>query len=161
MMQAIPPSDTRPSTNRSDDTLSLAGLNPRSCTVCRRRKVKCDKKMPCGNCVKAGNDCVFPALRSVPQPSNSSYTQSNSRDAQLLARLNKLENVVRELRKHPDIEVAGPNQFAWNTKHTGGTSETSPNIYQLRTDVGKLEISENGQSRYSSDRLWTSLYDEA
>lgn len=28
---------------------------PRSCLFCRRRKIKCDKAIPCGNCRKRGN----------------------------------------------------------------------------------------------------------
>ena len=159
MQSASSLSNGPPSGNASNALPSLAGINPRSCTVCRRRKVKCDKKMPCGNCVKAGNDCVFPASRGVPQPSNSSYSQSSGRDAQLLARLNKLEKVVKELRRHPDVEEGRPSQFAWNAKP--GDRETSPSEYMLRTDVGRLQISDDGQSRYSSSRLWTTLCDEA
>jgi hypothetical protein len=36
------------------------GSKPPSCFVCRRRKVKCDKKQPCENCSKMGTACIFP-----------------------------------------------------------------------------------------------------
>ncbi|KAK1837621.1 fungal specific transcription factor domain-containing protein, partial [Colletotrichum chrysophilum] len=36
-------------------------LNPRSCVTCRRRKVRCDKQMPCSNCRRAVIQCIFPA----------------------------------------------------------------------------------------------------
>lgn len=40
-----------------------------SCLECRRRKLKCDKAHPCGNCTKFVRDCVFlaPALDPAAQ----------------------------------------------------------------------------------------------
>lgn len=40
-----------------------------SCLECRRRKLKCDKNHPCGNCTKFVRDCVFlaPALDPASQ----------------------------------------------------------------------------------------------
>lgn len=39
---------------------------PLSCTECRRRKLKCDRSLPCGQCVrsKTADDCAFVS----PQP---------------------------------------------------------------------------------------------
>jgi hypothetical protein len=32
----------------------------RSCVLCRRRKIKCNRESPCNNCVKSGrNECVY------------------------------------------------------------------------------------------------------
>ncbi|RAL12591.1 Zn(II)2Cys6 transcription factor [Aspergillus homomorphus CBS 101889] len=30
-----------------------------SCVLCQQRKIKCDRKSPCGNCLRAGADCVL------------------------------------------------------------------------------------------------------
>lgn len=44
-------------------------MNPRSCTACRRRKVRCDKGRPCANCVKYEVECIFPFPgRARPKP---------------------------------------------------------------------------------------------
>ncbi|KAF4461617.1 fungal specific transcription factor domain-containing [Fusarium albosuccineum] len=44
-------------------------LSQRSCVTCRRRKVKCDKSVPCANCVRRGAACVFPPPgRARPRP---------------------------------------------------------------------------------------------
>ncbi|KAF4445867.1 hypothetical protein F53441_10428 [Fusarium austroafricanum] len=32
----------------------------RSCTVCHRRKVRCDKKSPCSGCIRSGFECSYP-----------------------------------------------------------------------------------------------------
>lgn len=36
---------------------------PLSCIICRRRKLKCDREMPCGQCIKSKkpDDCVYSA----------------------------------------------------------------------------------------------------
>ncbi|KAH7121791.1 hypothetical protein B0J13DRAFT_648580 [Dactylonectria estremocensis] len=32
-----------------------------TCLACRRRKIKCDKRMPCNNCIKANTECITPS----------------------------------------------------------------------------------------------------
>ncbi|PCD34846.1 hypothetical protein AU210_007441 [Fusarium oxysporum f. sp. radicis-cucumerinum] len=34
----------------------------RSCAVCHRRKVRCDKKFPCAQCVRSGFECSYPPV---------------------------------------------------------------------------------------------------
>ena len=45
-----------------------------SCTICRRRKLKCDRSLPCGQCVKSKTPdlCLF----SAPKPSQSAASGS-------------------------------------------------------------------------------------
>ncbi|KAH7175244.1 hypothetical protein EDB81DRAFT_895687 [Dactylonectria macrodidyma] len=52
------------------DTTDLGPkANQRSCTTCRRRKVKCNKERPCSNCIRNGVDCIFPPPgRARPTP---------------------------------------------------------------------------------------------
>lgn len=49
---------------------------PLSCTVCRRRKLKCDRSFPCGQCVrsKTTDECVFVG----PQPNSSERTSTSA-----------------------------------------------------------------------------------
>lgn len=59
------PSTTRaPTTNTAPAHTSNAGRKRRSCLMCSKRKVKCDKQKPCTCCVKAGVECIFPATAS-------------------------------------------------------------------------------------------------
>ncbi|KAG6010053.1 hypothetical protein E4U21_000496 [Claviceps maximensis] len=77
-------------------------LNPRSCVTCRRRKVRCDKQMPCSNCRRAQIPCAFPAPGRAPRqprpkdPSAPPKTSSH-REVELIKRLKKLEGIVEEL----------------------------------------------------------------
>lgn len=50
---------------------------PLSCTECRRRKLKCDRSLPCGQCIrsKTADSCVFVGPQPVPH-SESSHRMS-------------------------------------------------------------------------------------
>jgi hypothetical protein len=61
-----------------------------SCVLCQQRKVRCDKKKPCSNCVKAGVDCrVVP-----PQPPRRRKKRIPERD--LVDRLRKYETLLSQ-----------------------------------------------------------------
>ncbi|CAD6441848.1 9203e70e-9c9f-4153-85e8-0ac515cecefc [Sclerotinia trifoliorum] len=120
---AIPPNSTYPSTSsipppivppsgpddvRRQSTSATAaaptGLNARSCVTCRRRKVKCDKKVPCSNCTKAQSQCVFPAPGRAPRRPRAGGKPVSDREAELLKRLRRLEGVVEELSGQVEVE---------------------------------------------------------
>ncbi|CAI0650980.1 unnamed protein product [Colletotrichum noveboracense] len=61
----------------------------RLCLLCRRRKVKCDKKKPCDGCSKAGVDCVYPMGRAS--------RRQGTPDPELTNRFKRLEDVIRRL----------------------------------------------------------------
>ncbi|KAL1901036.1 hypothetical protein Sste5346_002102 [Sporothrix stenoceras] len=86
-------------------------LNPRSCVTCRRRKVRCDKLMPCSNCRRAMVPCIFPAPERAPRrprrkdPIALKPHQSSEREIELLKRLRKLEGIVEELSGQVEMEA--------------------------------------------------------
>ena len=87
-----------------------AELNPRSCVTCRRRKVRCDKHMPCSNCRRAQISCIFPAPERAPRrprrkDPNSIKPQSSERELELMKRLRKLEGIVEELSGQVELET--------------------------------------------------------
>ncbi|KAI1082086.1 fungal-specific transcription factor domain-containing protein [Whalleya microplaca] len=96
-------------------------LNPRSCVTCRRRKVRCDKYMPCGNCRKAQIKCVFPAPGRAPRrprvkDPNAPPKQTSEREIELMKRLRKLEGIVEDL----------SGQIEFETRHPSGSGGGSP-----------------------------------
>ncbi|KAI1757174.1 fungal-specific transcription factor domain-containing protein [Xylaria castorea] len=78
-----------------------------SCVLCQQRKVRCDKKKPCSNCVKAGVDCrVVP-----PQPPRRRKKRIPERD--LVDRLRKYEALLSQAGIEfeslgPDIKIIDP-----------------------------------------------------
>ncbi|KAJ5629161.1 hypothetical protein N7528_002818 [Penicillium herquei] len=150
----------------------------RSCVTCRRRKVRCNKRSPCSNCVKASTECVFPPPGRAPRKSR------RQPDVDLQARLRRLEGFIAQLsEKGADVNLS-PSQLAASfssaatTNPTSPTSKESTNINgqeaicpfedndpkklvprKFENEFGRLVIDE-GRSRYVSNRLWASLGDE-
>ncbi|KAK3936404.1 fungal-specific transcription factor domain-containing protein [Diplogelasinospora grovesii] len=88
-----------------------SALNPRSCVTCRRRKVRCDKHMPCANCRRAHIPCIFPAPGRAPRrprpkdPNAPPKHASSERELELLKRLRKLEGIVEDLSGQIELET--------------------------------------------------------
>lgn len=162
-------------------------LNPRSCVTCRRRKVRCDKQMPCSNCRRAHIQCVFPApgrapRRPRPRDPNAPPKGSSEREIELLKRLRKLEAIVEDLSGNVDGEhpSAGASPEAANnagspSSGTGGgrthrnnsqaEAETrgleSVPAENIHKNLGRLVLQEGGtNARYVSSAFLSKLNDE-
>ncbi|KAL1875312.1 hypothetical protein VTK73DRAFT_10149 [Phialemonium thermophilum] len=124
-----------------------SALNPRSCVTCRRRKVRCDKHMPCGNCRRAQIACIFPAPGRAPRrprpkdPDAPSKQHSAEREAELLKRLRKLEGIVEELSSQVELEAV---------KHTS-SSGNSPEEAISHDGEGRIPRSGRAESSAASD----------
>ncbi|UPX11902.1 uncharacterized protein EKO05_0002486 [Ascochyta rabiei] len=168
------------SANASDrvhKTGSLGGgspaPNPRSCTTCRKRKVKCDKKQPCSNCARAKTECVFPGPGRAPRKSRKPP------DAELLERLRRLEGVVQNLNAQvEEHEQEAAERERDGSSRQGSISECFPggpngsssskdspsvavddSVEGLESRFGRLVV-EKGRSRYINNSFWASLNNE-
>ncbi|KAI4731466.1 hypothetical protein E4T49_00682 [Aureobasidium sp. EXF-10728] len=80
---------------------------PLSCTLCRKRKIKCDKQNPCSNCVASQRECIPVVRARLPRGRNGGRKGVNS---ELRNRINRLEGLVQSLNSgllpdHPDFEA--------------------------------------------------------
>ena len=144
---------------------SSIALNPRSCVTCRKRKVRCDKQQPCSNCVRARIPCQFPAPGRAPR------RPRKPPDGELLARLRKLEGVVKSLGATPDDENILPSPLATENGTVHRPDSASPlvengveNANRLRNasldnNFGRLVLDE-GKSRYVNNSFWANLSNE-
>lgn len=70
----------------------VSTLLHRSCNACNRRKVRCNKKSPCDNCVRLGFECTF------PPPGRKARTKpTKTSKSELISRLSLLEQEVQKL----------------------------------------------------------------
>lgn len=81
--------DKATATNKAPNHISNAGRKRRSCLMCSKRKVKCDKQKPCTCCVKAGIECVF--------PNNATTRTEAGMTPELVEMLERLEKAVQTL----------------------------------------------------------------
>lgn len=51
------------------------GLHRNACTICRKRKMRCNRQLPCDTCVRLGFDCVYSSPRP---PSGGSFARPPS-----------------------------------------------------------------------------------
>ncbi|KUJ13652.1 uncharacterized protein LY89DRAFT_621222 [Mollisia scopiformis] len=139
-----------------------------SCIHCRRRKVKCDKKTPCANCVRLGFQCeLAPRKRAPRRPRKEGNGEIQSaREAELLQRLNALEGVVKSLggraktessRSQADAGISDITRSA-SLKHGSDTGKHQED--KLEKDFGILMLSDEGQSRYVSRNFFARLTEE-
>lgn len=142
-------------------------LNPRSCVTCRKRKVRCDKQQPCSNCVRARIPCQFPAPGRAPR------RPRKTPDGELLARLRKLEGVVKSLGATTDDEniLTSSGVLDRSLNHAGSYSPSTDGHHHsddvsgrhrmssLDNNFGRLVLDE-GKSRYVNNSFWANLSNE-
>ena len=160
------------STSPQSNGTTSSPLNARSCTTCRKRKVRCDKRHPCSNCNKAGAECIFPGPGRAPRRSRKPP------DTELLARLRRLEGVVQNLGKGIDeegevIEIAQPPEEPAKSAAEEKKPQTLSDCGMLRAVPGRIPpnpdgmvkefgrlVVDEGRSRYVSNKFWNSLSEE-
>ncbi|PSR97230.1 fungal-specific transcription factor domain-domain-containing protein [Coniella lustricola] len=130
-------------------------LNPRSCVTCRRRKVRCDKHMPCSNCRRAQIPCIFPAPGRAPRrprpkdPNAPPKQPSSEREIELMKRLRKLEGIVEELSGQIEVETARHNSSTGNSPegnvHHVSDTHTPGSIHRVDRADSILPGSSHGQ----------------
>lgn len=153
-------------------------LNPRSCVTCRRRKVRCDKQMPCSNCRRALIPCVFPApgrapRQQRPRDSQASPRTSSQRELALVKRLHKLEGLVDVLNTRLKVHepaVAEPDKTADARISPVSSGPRRIEAVEVKDSTGERDIhlslghlvldDQRGTSRYASSDFWSKLEDE-
>ena len=80
---------------------------PVSCQFCRTKKLKCNRDQPCQNCLARGIECE----RKGRLPANHSLHASDpAGNADILARLQRLEDLVLASNSGNDPSLSGESQ---------------------------------------------------
>ncbi|CAK1357718.1 unnamed protein product [Cercospora beticola] len=130
-----------------------------ACRECQRKKVKCDRTYPCGQCEKAGIQCHI----STRKP--RAKTGSRAVDAELRSRIAKLEKLVESFAdddgKLPNPETARAaglggqertSSFATPPAFTPGGGTASPG--------SPRDAASPDTSKYVAGNFWSSLTSE-
>lgn len=86
----IRPQPKRRSATKVTNCLSMShppNALPRSCLECRRRKIKCDRALPCSYCAKVKVQCSY-----SPPSATSQKASSTAADEGLVARIQTIEH---------------------------------------------------------------------
>lgn len=135
-------------------------LNPRSCVTCRKRKVRCDKQMPCSNCRRAQIPCAFPAPGRAPrQPRpkdpNAPPKNSSQRELELMKRLRKLEGIVEELSGQIEVESGGKNPSSAGSPDVafGAQQSTERSMSIAQRQIANAGAGTSSQSPMDSESM--------
>lgn len=71
------------------------GFAAKSCLECRRRKIRCDKCIPCSYCVKVKIKCRYPIPKSASEKGESSSLGNEIQTA----RIDSIENTLQTLER--------------------------------------------------------------
>ena len=64
-------------------------LQKHACSICSKRKIKCDRQDPCSACLRSKTPCTF------QEPAPSMRHRKRLAEEELLARLNQYEDLLR------------------------------------------------------------------
>ncbi|KAF5539450.1 hypothetical protein FMEXI_8939 [Fusarium mexicanum] len=109
------------------------GAQRNACLSCRQRKLKCDRKQPCTNCIARSVECTEQDLppnravkRSLPQQSDSSTLSS------ILLRLDQIEDCLSSKKRSKNVVISTPigdqlNAIRFNVPSVSQTQDPASN----------------------------------
>ncbi|KAF2433182.1 hypothetical protein EJ08DRAFT_584213 [Tothia fuscella] len=177
-------SASSPSTANRSTAAPAPAPKKRSCTICRSRKVRCDKQSPCSNCRRANIACIYPSTDRPPRWArrmerlnaaafNSQSTHGADPDAaNVMERLRGLENLVKELSGQLQQAQAGDGQDGASpsgTSNSAGSPQShgteavatsSIDTGGVQKQFGRLVLQNASRSRYVNSGFWSQINNE-
>ena len=138
------------------DRPSQANTKPQrvlACVVCQKRKVKCDRRVPCTNCIRSQTQCV-PAATLVPRQRRRRFPER-----ELLDRLRHYESLLR----HSNIKFEPLHKDHLTTEKKSlnpdseGRGYDSQDDEQLVTAVGADQSSSHSMA-IKSEKVYEAKY---
>lgn len=116
-MSSMPPDSEKVSSSAPPSASSRSSKLQRTlaCVLCQQRKVKCDRKFPCANCLKFKAQCVPAAL-------NPRQRKRRFPERELLERIRKYEHLLRQ------------NKITFEPLHKSNTGTKHPLLSEGRHD---------------------------
>jgi hypothetical protein len=143
MSADIPPQRVVPPSRRRDKPIV-------SCSLCRRRKLKCDRQQPCRTCVDRGLALSCTYVRKAP-PTQDSKTPHSVHD-----RIDQLEKLVTTMmnEKENGYPQASPAMASMSHMDLHGDEDTA----EISEAPDRVRIS-GGATSYTNGAHWASILD--
>lgn len=130
----------------------------RSCMICHRRKVRCDKKLPCSTCTRGGVLCCYPAGdRPTPR-------QPKSTIADIASRLVQLEKTIIAVAGDPVHGRHSSTDHSPDHAETREDDESKGGIHDdpdpSNASVDELLVEHGSSSRYINEILLSRVLEE-
>lgn len=119
-----------------------------ACVLCQQRKVKCDRKFPCGHCIKAGVQCVPASL--VPRQRRRRFPER-----ELLDRLRHFEGLLR--RHKIPFEPLHPSSAARDEPDDESRRSVSPVDGEAEAHSSATAAEPGGSATIKSEPAYDSI----
>ncbi|RVD82124.1 uncharacterized protein DFL_006558 [Arthrobotrys flagrans] len=172
--QASPEDAVLPHVAPSAGTSSSPKPHAFNCVVCKNRKVKCDRQVPCSTCTKLNVECQY------VEPGPRKKRKSSSKHENLVQRLNRYEELLKQVESNvkllDGVELPSSQKgdsLSEGTTWGGFLEKPEPERQTKRVKFERPSgefglcapkkgglLASTGRSRYFENNLWNSLKDE-
>jgi hypothetical protein len=124
--------------------------DPVSCESCRKKKLKCDREMPCANCTSRGVTCEYQGRRPPLSSASTEPDEVNSlrrENAAIKARIDRLEELI-----YSESPPLGTGDWPSKARRLGGDTPTRA-FFSPATTLSDSPQSEETKN-YSRDIQW-------
>ncbi|OTA98001.1 hypothetical protein M426DRAFT_70591 [Hypoxylon sp. CI-4A] len=113
-----------------------------SCVTCRRRKIRCNRNVPCSNCVRSGCQCDYPGSGRKPsqRPNKNGPQYDRTAQARLLDKVRRLEEMVEDLSGKVESNNQESAVDSQSPSGLAGGQENSP-VNSFGNSVGESHTS--------------------
>ncbi|KAI0763745.1 fungal-specific transcription factor domain-containing protein [Trametes elegans] len=140
--------DLAPKDPVNPDKKRKRGATRLSCAECRRLKLRCDRAIPCGSCVKRGCAAICPD-GSLTTGKGNRFVLASTQD--LHEKINQLANRVRDL------------EDALRTSHAQHSVETHPllseDLLRIKAPIQRENLINTGGANGNSDEQGADVVD--
>ncbi|KAH6627443.1 hypothetical protein F5144DRAFT_630768 [Chaetomium tenue] len=120
-----------------------------ACQLCQQRKVKCDRKFPCANCIRGGTPCVPATL--VPRQRRRRFPERD-----LLARIRHYETLLRQ-HNVPFDPLHPPAANCAATETTGDSSPIDTATPDTPRTTHSEAVNQEKATKPRTTNLWHAL----
>ncbi|KAF8847325.1 hypothetical protein BDZ45DRAFT_607644 [Acephala macrosclerotiorum] len=143
-----------------------------SCTFCRNRKLKCDRSMPCENCVKRNlaSSCTYVHASLLKDKDKAQVQKSSSgsgrgegqKDVQ--SQVRRLEELVISLMNKTSKNGSGGQDHVTPPDHSIEAEEQESEVRDRRLkdtalSFGRITIDEDERTNYVGSAHWAAILD--
>lgn len=125
---------------------------PISCRLCRQRKLRCSRQVPCSNCTGRGLACQYDgdktelSTKASGNPGNTMGTSPEPTREELLARVEKLEALLATKTTQTEVTSdSSPGEPLLPGETASTSSLMSLQLQRLANDMVLMERSCSGQ----------------
>lgn len=117
-------------------------LGVRSCLACHRRKVRCDRTVPCTNCSKGGCACIYPT-RDKDEQKSPTLQRISDRLERLELLLSRIVEPCVSATSSAEHHVQHAPSFPWSERETWELLVNDGSILQYVNNSNLRDLLQN------------------